>query len=150
RFQAGRLGFSGLIAATAAWLRGVPERELEELAERIFTNAIAPSIYPESRPRGRAHRKPGPPPAVVSSATRYQIEPLARELGIPHVMCTRLEVEDGKLTGRHVWPTCYGGGKALAARALSREHELDLAESFFYTDSDEDLPLLEAVGNPRP
>jgi hypothetical protein len=59
RFQAGRLGFSGLIAATAAWLRGVPERELEELAERIFTNAIATSIYPESRTLVQAHRKRG-------------------------------------------------------------------------------------------
>jgi putative phosphoserine phosphatase / 1-acylglycerol-3-phosphate O-acyltransferase len=150
RFQAGRLGFSGLIAATAAWLRNVPEHDLEELAERIFTNAIAASIYPESRTLVAAHKKRGHTLAVVSSATRYQIEPLARELGIPHVMCTQLEVEDGKLTGRHVWPTCYGGGKALAARALSREHGVDLGKSFFYTDSDEDLPLLEAVGNPRP
>jgi putative phosphoserine phosphatase/1-acylglycerol-3-phosphate O-acyltransferase len=86
----------------------------------------------------------------VSAATRYQIEPLARELGIPHVLCTRLEVENGRLTGRHVWPTCYGGGKALAARALAREHGIDLAQSYFYTDSHEDLPLLEIVGRPRP
>ena len=150
RFQIGRLGFSGLIAATAAWLRDVPERELEELAERIFAQAIAAAIYPESRALVQAHRRRGHTLALVSAATRYQIEPLARELGIPHVLCTRLEVENGRLTGRHVWPTCYGGGKALAARALAREQGIDLAQSYFYTDSDEDLPLLEAVGRPRP
>jgi putative phosphoserine phosphatase/1-acylglycerol-3-phosphate O-acyltransferase len=149
-FQFGRLGFSGLVAATAAWLRNVPERELEELAERIFARAIATAIYPESRALVQAHRRRGHTLALVSAATRYQIEPLARELGIPHVLCTRLEVENGRLTGRHVWPTCYGGGKALAARALAREHGLDLAQSYFYTDSHEDLPLLEIVGRPRP
>jgi len=66
------------------------------------------------------------------------------------VLCTQLEVEDGRLTGRHVWPTCYGGGKAIAARALARERGIDLGQSYFYTDSHEDLPLLEAVGHPRP
>ncbi|HJQ85688.1 MAG TPA: HAD-IB family hydrolase [Candidatus Binatia bacterium] len=150
RFQIGRMGFSGLIAATAAWLRNVPERELEELAERIFTRDIAALIYPESRALVQAHRRRGHTLALVSSATRYQIEPLARELGIETVLCTRLEVENGRLTGRHVWPTCYGGGKALAARDLARERGLDLAQSYFYSDSDEDLPLLEIVGRPRP
>jgi len=150
QFQLGRLGFSGLMTATAAWLRGVPERELEEVAERIFTRAIAAAIYPESRALVQAHRRRGHTVAVVSSATRYQIEPLARELGIPDVLCTQLEVEDGRLTGRHVWPTCYGGGKALAARDLARARGVDLAQSYFYTDSHEDLPLLEIVGHPRP
>jgi len=149
-FQLGRVGFSGLIAATAGWLRGVPEKELEELAERIFARTIAAAIYPESRTLVQAHRRRGHTLALVSSATRYQVEPLARELGIPHVLCTRLEVENGRLTGRHVWPTCYGGGKALAARALAREHGIELRQSYFYTDSDEDLPLLEIVGRARP
>src|SRR5262245_41074809 len=57
RFQVGRLGFSGLIAATAAWLRDVPERELEDVAERIFAGAIAGAIYPEARALVAAHRR---------------------------------------------------------------------------------------------
>ena len=150
RFQLGRLGFSGLIAATAAWLRDVPERELEELSERIFASALATAIYPESRALVQAHRRRGHTLAIVSSATRYQVEPVARELEIPNVMCTKLEVQDGRLTGRHIWPTVYGGGKAMAARTLAREKGVDLAQSYFYTDSDEDLPLLEIVGRPRP
>src|SRR6185295_3234200 len=150
RFEIGRLGFSGLIAATAAWLRNVPEEELEEVSERIFVRALATAIYPESRALVQAHRRRGHTLAIVSSATRYQIEPIARELGIPTVLCTQLEVENGRLTGRHLWPTVYGGGKALAARTLAREQNVDLAESYFYTDSHEDLPLLEIVGHPRP
>jgi putative phosphoserine phosphatase/1-acylglycerol-3-phosphate O-acyltransferase len=71
-------------------------------------------------------------------------------MGISHVLCTRLEVENGIFTGRVVHPTCYGEGKAQAARRLAAEHDLDLEESYSYTDSHEDLPLLEAVGKPRP
>ena len=150
QFGLGRLGFSGLIAATARWLANVPEQELEELAERIFARDIAAAIYPEAHALVRAHRHMGHTLALVSSATRYQIEPLARELGIPHVLCTRLEVADGFLTGRHVTPTCWGEGKAIAARSLAAEHDLDLTQSYFYSDSHEDLPLLEIVGRPRP
>src|SRR5207249_8653003 len=128
RFQLGRVGFSGLIAATAAWLRGVPEKELEELAGRIFARAIAAAVYPESRALVQAHRRRGHTLAVVSSATRFQIEPLARELGIGNVLCTQLEVQNGRLTGRHLWPTVYGGGKAMAARELARAQGIDLAQ----------------------
>ncbi len=150
RFQLGRVGFSGLIAATASWLRGVSEQELEELSERIFTRDIAAAIYPEARALVHAHRRCGHTLALVSSATRYQIEPLARELGIPHVMCTRLEVQNGRLTGQYVRPTCWGEGKAIAARKLARERGIDVAASYFYSDSHDDLPLLEIVGRPRP
>jgi putative phosphoserine phosphatase/1-acylglycerol-3-phosphate O-acyltransferase len=86
----------------------------------------------------------------VSSALRYQIEPFARDLEIADVLCTRLVVEDDLLTGEVVHPTCYGTGKAIAARRLAAERGIDLGESFFYTDSDEDLPLLDIVGRPRP
>lgn len=150
RFGLGRLGFSGLIATTARWLANVSADELDQLAERIFERDIAAAIYPEAHALVRAHRKRGHTLALVSSATRWQVAPLARELGIPHVLCTELEVANGQLTGRHVSPTCWGEGKAIAARRLAAEHDLDLAESWFYTDSHDDLPLLEIVGRPRP
>src|SRR5581483_2265851 len=139
RFQMGALGFSGLIAATAAWLRNVPETELEELAERIFDRDLAAAIYPESFAIVGAHRRRGHTLALVSSATRYQVEPLARALDVPHVLCTRLEVADGRLTGRHVSPTCWGEGKATAAAELARTHDVELGASWFYTDSSDDL-----------
>jgi putative phosphoserine phosphatase/1-acylglycerol-3-phosphate O-acyltransferase len=88
--------------------------------------------------------------AIVTSATRYQAEPVANELGIEHCMYTQLKVEDGILTGGVVKPTCYGKGKAVAAEALARDEGIDLGASYFYSDSHEDLPLFELVGNPRP
>ncbi len=59
-------------------------------------------------------------------------------------------MQNGKFTGRVIEPTCYGEGKAIAARTFSAPRGIDLKQSYFYTDSDEDLPLLEIVGKPRP
>jgi putative phosphoserine phosphatase/1-acylglycerol-3-phosphate O-acyltransferase len=149
-FQLGRTGFSGFVSETLTLLGGASETDFESLAERVFAERLAGDVFPEARALVRAHQRKGHTLAIVSSATRYQAEPLARDLGIPHVLCTRLEVENGRFTGRIVKPTCYGEGKLLAARTLSLARGVELAESWFYTDSDEDLPLLEAVGQPRP
>ena len=149
-FGLGQIGFSGLLTATAGILRGLSEVSMEELGERVFERQLAQDIYPEARRLVEAHRRMGHSLVIVSTATRYQIEPLARELGIPHVLCTKLEVRDGVFTGRVVRPTCHGKGKAIAARAYATRYGVELDRSYFYTDSDEDLPLLEIVGHPRP
>ena len=107
-FSLGRTGFSGLISATTAAYRGLSERAMEEIGEEVFRKHLATTIYPESRALVKAHQEMGHTVAIVSSATRYQAEPLARDMGIEHVLCTQLEVEDGAFTGRVVRPTCYG------------------------------------------
>lgn len=151
RFSLGGIGFSGFVAETVGLLRGMPERELVEMGERLFTDGLATAIYPESRALVRAHQRKGHTVAVVSSALPYQVDPIARELGIAHVMCTRLRLDrDGAITGEVAHPSCYGVGKATAARDFAAARGIELARSFFYTDSDEDLPLLDIVGRPRP
>ncbi len=149
-FALGRTGFSALMSATTAAYRGLAESMLEEVGEEVFVKHLAKQIYPEARAIVQAHQEAGHTVAIISSATRYQAEPLARDMGIEHVLCTELEVENGVFTGEVVRPTCYGEGKAIAGRVLAEREGLDLEESYFYTDSHEDLPLLEAVGRPRP
>ena len=149
-FGMGRTGFSGLMTATTAAYRGLEESVLEAIGEEAFVKHLARQIYPESRALVEAHQAAGHTVAIISAATRYQAEPLARDLGIDHVLCTQLEVEDGVFTGAVVRPTCYGEGKLHAARALVEREGIDLAQSYFYTDSADDLPLLEEVGRPRP
>ncbi|MBM4266471.1 MAG: HAD-IB family hydrolase [Deltaproteobacteria bacterium] len=150
-FQLGTIGFSAFLLGSARSLRGTSENELRETGERIFRDSIASRIHPEARAIVEAHRWRGHTIAVVSSATRYQVEPVARELGIEHVLASELEIRGGIVTGEVIHPTCYGEGKAIAARSLlARGMPIDFEQSYFYTDSDEDLPLLDAVGNPRP
>jgi putative phosphoserine phosphatase/1-acylglycerol-3-phosphate O-acyltransferase len=148
-FALGRTGFSGMLAGVVATYRGLSESVMKEQAEEVFEKRLAKDIYPESRALVEAHRSKGHTLGIVSSALTYQVEPFARALEIPHVMCTRLEVEDGVFTGEVVKPTCWQEGKLHYARILAEREGFDLAESYFYTDSADDLPLLEGVGKPR-
>jgi putative phosphoserine phosphatase/1-acylglycerol-3-phosphate O-acyltransferase len=149
KFAAGRTGFSAFVGATAGSLRGRAESWFEEIGEKVYKNQIAGAVYPESRAIVDAHQRKGHTVAIVSSATKYQIRPVADDLGIDHVLCTELEVRNGVFTGEVVRPTCFGEGKRLAAEKLAEKTGLNIFDSFFYTDSDDDLPLLEVVGRPR-
>jgi putative phosphoserine phosphatase/1-acylglycerol-3-phosphate O-acyltransferase len=150
RFRLGGLSFSALLTESAGSLRGVEEAEYRQDAQRVFGERLATAIHPEARALVRAHQAKGHTVAIVSSATPYQIQPVADELGIEHVLCSRLEVAGGRFTGHILPPTCYGVGKKDAAEAFSDEHDVDMALSYFYTDSHEDMPLLDVVGRPRP
>ncbi|MDH4055425.1 MAG: HAD-IB family hydrolase [Gammaproteobacteria bacterium] len=149
-FGLGGLGFSGMMVAATQFLRGIREDSYANFGEELFESHIARLIYPESRALIQAHLKKGHTVAIITSATPYQVRPAARELGIEHVLCTELEVKDGVFTGAVVQPLCFGPGKVTAAEMLSQQFNVDLEKSYFYSDSHDDIQLLERVGNPRP
>jgi putative phosphoserine phosphatase/1-acylglycerol-3-phosphate O-acyltransferase len=150
QFSAGGMGFSGLMSSAAQFMRGVSEQDYIAFGEELFEQQISRKVYPESRALVRAHMERGHTVAIISSATPYQVEPMARDLDIEHVVCSRYEVEDGVFTGNIIRPLCFGEGKVLAAETLAEQHGIDLDQSYFYTDSDDDIELLERVGNPQP
>lgn len=150
RFSMGTMDFSAMMTETSGALRGITEANYIEFGEELYKKHLAKLIYPETRALIETHLKKGHTVALVSAATPYQVVPAARDLGMPHVMCTHLEVVDGKFTGDVVHPTCYGMGKVAAAQKIIEAEGVDPAQSFFYSDSDEDIQLLEFVGKPRP
>jgi putative phosphoserine phosphatase/1-acylglycerol-3-phosphate O-acyltransferase len=149
-FGLGKMGFSAMMLGMAQFLRGIREDSYAAFGQELFESHIARLIYPESRALVEAHLRKGHTVAIISSATPYQVEPAARDLDIENVLCTRLEVEKGMFTGKVVRPTCFGPGKVTAAESLVEKFGVDLEQSFFYSDSDDDIQLLERVGNPRP
>jgi len=149
-FGMGILGFPALMLAASQFLRGVREDSYAAFGEEVFRSHIARQIYPETRAMVKAHLQKGHTVAIISSATPYQVEPAARDLDIENVLCTYLQVENGEFTGAVVRPICFGPGKVLAAESLSEKYGADLDKSFFYSDSTDDIELLERVGNPRP
>jgi putative phosphoserine phosphatase/1-acylglycerol-3-phosphate O-acyltransferase len=149
-FATGNGNFASLAAISAKGIKGVKEQVFIDVGEEVYQKHLADSIFPASRALVDAHLSMGHTVAIVSAATPYQVNPIARDLSIEHVMCSRMEVVNGTFTGNIIEPTCWGEGKAIAGRELAQNFKLDLQKSFFYTDSAEDLPLLEIVGNPRP
>lgn len=127
---------------------GVPESELEQLGADLFRRNVYGHIYPEAWRLVREHEAAGHTLVLVSSVTRYQVQPVADELGIPHVLCTTMAVQDGLLTGHVAGKPLWRNGKADAVRRFAGSHDIDLTQSWIYADSAADLPLLQLAGRP--
>jgi putative phosphoserine phosphatase/1-acylglycerol-3-phosphate O-acyltransferase len=138
---------SFLELSLGAW-RGRAEEEMNELGRKLFRNAIAGRMHWEAYQLVEAHRAMGHTLVLASSATRFQVQPMADELGIKHALYTPIEVVDGLLTGNTGGPPLWGAGKAAALEALAEEHDLDLGSAFAYSNGREDVPFLELVDNP--
>ncbi|BCY09399.1 HAD-IB family hydrolase [Actinoplanes sp. L3-i22] len=136
----GRTGF--------AQLRGHTVDELTALAGRLFTEKVAGTIRPDARELIRAHRRQGHTVVVASSASRMQVEPIAEDLGIRHILCTELEEHEGVLTGRSTGGMLWGEAKARAVREFARASRISLRRSYGYADGAEDVAFLGAVGRP--
>lgn len=149
-YATGNGNFAGLASISAKGIKGIKEDVFIQLGEEVYTKHLADTIFPESRALVSAHLAKGHTVAIISAATPYQVAPIARDIGIDEIMCTRMEVKNGKFTGAIVEPACWGEGKAHAARVLAEKYKLDLSKSYFYTDSIDDLALLEIVGRPMP
>ncbi len=149
--QLGRSEFIDLITAASRAMRGRSLSDLDEMGERLFRQKIESRIYPEMRDLVRAHMQRGHTVCLSSSALTIQVEPVARFLGITNLLTNRLEVDDdGVLTGDVLKPILWGPGKANAVQRFAAEHRIDLRQSYFYADGDEDVALMYLVGNPRP
>ena len=168
RYQRGEIGEMDLLKGIGAYLqykigmldirswtkrmmvqfRGESEAALKEQAKQWFEEMVAPTIYPEAVELVRKHADQGHIVAIVSGATKFVVRPLAQRLGIEHMLYTRLEVEDGCFTGRVIEPICFEEGKIYWLQQLVEEQGIDLAKSWFYTDSITDVPLMDIVGHP--
>ncbi len=128
---------------------GRSEDELAELGERLFVQAISGSLYPEAWRLVEAHRRAGHTVVLASSATRFQVEPAARAMGVEYILVSPVEMENGICTGRPGGPLLWRAGKAAAARAFADEHDINLAESYAYSNGNEDVPFLRTAGRAR-
>ena len=129
-------------------LSGVPERAVARMTPELLAGVL-PRIYPRMLAEVHAHQDAGRPTFIVSAASNGLVELLARVLDMEGGIGTRYQVDgDGRLTGELNGPFIYGKGKVKAMQDFAQAHDIDLADSWAYSDSASDLPMLRAVGNP--
>ena len=148
QYKIGVLDIRNWTTSVMQQFRGQSEAELEKEALEWFDDAVAPTLYPDAEALVREHDAAGHFVAIVSGATKFVVKPLASRLSIHHILYTRLEVEGGVFTGRVIEPICFEEGKIYWLQQFIEEHGIDLAKSWFYTDSITDRPLLDLVGHP--
>lgn len=151
RYRLGRMPFERLLVRAAGYLRGQSIAELNAVGERLFDQHITSRVYPHMQEIVRAHQQRGHTVVLSSSALTIHAEPVAQFLAITRVLCNHFELDDlGVLTGGIVKPVVWGAQKAAAVQRFCAGNGIDLAQSFFYADGDEDAALMSLVGRPRP
>ena len=116
---------------------------------RFFEQKIRPLMLPAARELIR--RQQGHLVAIITATNRFLVEPIAADFGVEHLMATEPEMRDGRFTGDVVGAPCMREGKLehLARWLAGRRQKLeDFGEVWFYSDSINDLPLLERVTHP--
>ncbi|MDX9761210.1 MAG: HAD family hydrolase [Desulfomonilia bacterium] len=131
-----------------AMLSGTSLNDMDHFCSLWFEKMMKKTIYREAVDLIQSHRDRGHRVAVISNSPCFFVKPVADILDIPDMICTEVEAKDGILTGRLVKPLCYGDGKRAYALRWAGLTGIDLSQSYFYTDSFFDIPLMKTVGHP--
>jgi HAD superfamily hydrolase (TIGR01490 family) len=135
-------------STTLGFIEGHTVAEVEEIAVEVYENSLAQRIWPGTRAMAQMHLDVGQPVWLVTAAPVEVAGVIAARLGLTGALGTTAEHVQGVYTGRLRGDLLHGPAKAEAVRALAREHGLDLARCFAYSDSINDLPMLSLVGHP--
>jgi HAD superfamily hydrolase (TIGR01490 family) len=126
---------------------GVPTRQLHRLSHHVL-GGVLPNLYPEVLALAHAHQDAGRRIYICTAASQEMAELMALVLGFDGSIGSRSEILDGVYTGQAAGPFAYGAGKATLIAELAAAEGIPLAESYAYSDSASDLPMLRAVGFP--
>lgn len=148
-YYAGTIDIDKAMGEALGVVRGEQEQRIRELTLAWFDADVAPYAAPGAWAVLEEHRRKGHLLVLLSSTSPYGAEAAQRLFGLDAVLSTVFEVEDGLLTGHFEPPVCFGDGKVERAERFAASHGIDLDQSWFYTDSGTDVPMLERVGSPR-
>ncbi len=128
--------------------RGETEDRLRFFSAELFENVLKPAIFPGTFDLIEKSRRLGLRQVVVTGALNFSVEPLMRHLGIDDYVANRLEFVNGVATGRLLPPVLASATKASWVRTYAEKHDINLSDSYAYSDSMSDLPMLSIVGHP--
>jgi HAD superfamily hydrolase (TIGR01490 family) len=121
---------------------------LYDLRERFLVEKIDPIILEAGRDLVEKHKHSGDTAMIITATNSFVTAPIAERLGIEHLIATEPEVIGGRYTGNVAGEPSYQQGKVKRLEAWLQEHNQSLDHSSFYSDSHNDIPLLEKVDNP--
>jgi len=151
RYNRGELRAEDAAAFTLGLLTRADDAQLARWQQTFMAQVITPAILPAARQLVNRHLHAGHLCAIVTATNDFVTAPIARAFGIPHLIATVAERRDGRYTGRIAGVPSFQAGKVTRVRDWLDDMDLSLtqfARSYFYSDSPNDLPLLEAVTDP--
>lgn len=147
-YKAGELDIFEFLAFSLKPLSEHSPATLASLHRDFMAECIRPIITPAARQLLARHRGNGDILLIITATNRFITAPIAEELEVPNLLATDPEMVNGRYTGRVAGIPCYREGKVERLQHWLQQTTYNLAESWFYSDSHNDLPLLEMVAHP--
>ncbi len=144
-YQRGELDIYKFLAFALNPLATHPLAELLSWREDFIAQKIRPILLPRAAELIARNQASGHRLLIITATNRFITEPIAQLLGIDDLIATDPEFDGRVYTGRPAGIPCFAEGKVTRLNAWLEEHALDLKDSRFYSDSHNDLPLLEKV-----
>jgi HAD superfamily hydrolase (TIGR01490 family) len=147
-YKEGRLDIFEFLRFSLAPLRQHSRADLERWRTEFLETHIAPLISEQSQQLVEKHRQAGDTLMIITATNAFVTRPIARHFGIEHLIATEPETLNGHYTGEVQGEPSFREGKVNRLQTWLAEHGADLKASWFYSDSHNDLPLLERVDHP--
>ncbi|SMB79339.1 HAD-superfamily subfamily IB hydrolase, TIGR01490 [Pasteurella testudinis DSM 23072] len=150
KYAAGEMSMDDYMAFTLAPLRGMSQTEIAKQTALFALNEIEPRVYPAAKETVKQAQLAGQRLIVISATADFVVQAAAKRLGIREVIAIQTELVDGHYTGNTVGVLSYQQGKVTRLQDYLGEDYPDLMRTAtFYSDSRNDLPLLNEVGCPK-
>lgn len=148
QYKAGELDIRAFLRFSLQPLRDNDPAQLQAWRQDFVSRSIRPIIAPLSRRLLDRHRDRGDELLIITATNRFVTEPIAAELGIANLLATDPEIINGQYTGEIDGIPCFQDGKVQRLRAWLGQRDANYTSQWFYSDSHNDLPLLEQVDHP--
>lgn len=147
-YKAGNLDIDAFLNFALSPLSRHPMAELLALRKAFLDHLIQPILLPAARQLLHAHRAQGHTLMIITATNAFITAPIAELYGIDHLIATTPEIVEDQYTGRYVGEPCFREGKVKRLQRWLNDHQESLENSWFYSDSHNDRPLLDLVQNP--
>jgi len=148
QYHAGTLDIMEFLAFALRPLAAHDLTTLDAWHEDYMRVKVLPMITDDARALVERHRAAGDTLMIITATNSFVTRPIARAFGVSNLLATEPEMRDGRFTGNVAGIPCFRDGKVKRLDAWLHEHDKNLAGSWFYSDSHNDLPLLERVAHP--
>ncbi|WP_163560304.1 HAD family hydrolase [Halomonas sp. NO4] len=147
-YEAGTLDIRAFLEVALAPLAENSPEQLAAWHQQFMASRIEPHILPKGEELLARHRSRGDTLLIITATNRFITGPIAERLGVDDLIATEPEVVDGRYTGRVTGTPSYRDGKVTRLQAWLSDKDLMLDNAWFYSDSHNDLALLELVEHP--
>ena len=148
QYQQGTLNITEFLEFALKPLATLPAEQLSALHAQFMVEKVEPMITDKALALLQKHRDQGDFLLIITATNRFVTGPIAERLGVDAILATDPEQIDGRYTGKVAGTPCFQGGKVVRLNAWLEETGHAMPGSYFYSDSRNDLPLLEQVEFP--